>query len=75
MVEEWWRTGPLDTHLTRERKKSDMLSPRTKRDYRQYARPAVELYFSHSSEVISWWKRGKTQRNRLRPGFWHQQSG
>ena len=39
-----------------------------------------------SSQVSSWcffqaassalrWKRGKTQRKTLRPGFWHQQSG
>ncbi len=31
--------------------------------------------FFHASSPGLWWKRGKTQRNMLRPGFRHQQSG
>lgn len=31
--------------------------------------------FFHASIPGLWWNRGKTQRNRLRPGFLHQQSG
>jgi len=30
--------------------------------------------FFHASIPGLWWNRGKTQRNRLRPGLWHQKS-